>query len=54
MADEKDTSAVFPESFFQLVFCIYIQMIGRLVQKKNIELIQFTSKKYCHCLRYTA
>ena len=36
MADEKDTSTVFPESFFQLVFCIHIQMIGWLIQKQNV------------------
>ena len=44
MADEKDTSTVFPESFFQLVFCIHIQMIGWLIQKQNvgITVYQFT------------
>jgi len=36
MADEKDTSAIFPESFFQLIFCIHIQMVGWLIQKKNV------------------
>ena len=36
MADEKDASPVFTESFFQLIFCIYIQVIGGLIQEKDI------------------
>ena len=49
MADEKDTSAVFPENFFQLVFCIHIQMVGGLIQKQDIGITvhQFTETDLC-------
>lgn len=36
VADQKKTSPVFQERFFQGIFCVRIQMVGRLIQKQKI------------------
>ena len=36
MADQKDTAPVFLKCTFQRILCIYIKVVGRLIQKQNI------------------
>ena len=36
MTDKQDTSTIFKKALFQCLFCVHIQMIGRLVKKQNI------------------
>ena len=36
MADQKDTASVFLKCTFQRILCIYIKMVGRLIQKQDI------------------
>ena len=54
MADGKRILHSIPESVFQLVFCIYVQMIGRLVQKKNVGVTVHQLAKTHFCLLTTA
>ena len=36
MTDKQDTSPIFKKALFQGLFCVHIQMIGRLVKKQHI------------------